>query len=609
MVAVLALVAVADHKLMLTSVEHMETPSLFDELPDETIVLIASVTTGVKARNYSAATCKRLRVLVEQACTQALQMRHLFAVPIGPGPVFHLARTSARTAAVRSPMTERARLFLSLGRDGVFSDLPELEVAKMISLGTGLVILGMGCHQGSNAVVEARTFAAVLNKNDPEPELDHLDDHDYYNGPYNMYGPAPPPEEHDEEDQDNEWDSRDGPCYREQRHMPYKVIKNGRDIFKPRTAQSTNPEGTTHQVDVPPAPVASVHQLSKTNGPDRRDGIAMMISSASLGCPEILAAGAIGGLMNATIDREILLSPMYIPTHVWFAMRLSRQRAALPPAGPFVAAMTDEIEMTRPQIDRMGDWEPRTRIVLHASSTEVLGRAELRYSLMPFENASGLTLFDFSISAAAASDASLLGAAIEAEAPERVDETRRTLERVAQPRLLAARVLLWRGVEAFIASQVGDDMPFYWKLRVAPEIASQHGRFFAWRGMERKGLHAQDITPDVLRGALDLEDRVAVWLTKSLGAEDDMALSDDDDDDDDDDDIVEVVDDVPDPFAPWDAHQAQAALGRVDRKVQRRRDRAAATRAEGLTGLLDEGEDPIHIPLDDSWLVYPPRAL
>ena len=168
--------------------------------------------------------------------------------------------------------------------------------------------------------------------------------------------------------------------------------------------------------------------------------------------------------------------------------RPSGSRPALPTTGPIVVAQTStssytSIELRMPQ--------PQTVIELLAEDGRALGRATIRYSTGGASAKPGPTLCSFRITAAAGADASLVEAAILADAPEH-PETRAALaalrretdaDTASQRNLLAARVLLFRGVDAFLNAFVDPDTEAMWWLRAAPDVVSAHQPFLRWRGL------------------------------------------------------------------------------------------------------------------------------
>ena len=103
---------------------------------------------------------------------------------------------------------------------------------------------------------------------------------------------------------------------------------------------------------------------------------------------------------------------------------------------------------------------------------------------------SGPTFWNFWVYASAATDGTLIAAALLADRAH--PETQKALADAAdrspeEANLLAARVLLWGGVQAVCNSHVEKSMPYQWPLRASPDLLGKHGPFFAWRGMEMSG--------------------------------------------------------------------------------------------------------------------------
>ena len=220
--------------------------------------------------------------------------------------------------------------------------------------------------------------------------------------------------------------------------------------------------------------VLSVYELTR----ERECALAVKIG-AGLGYEETAL------LMQSVSDHDILCAPWLIATDLWMAVQLG-DRPALPADGPVLAVKT-EIRL-RPN----SGYSPQTVVELRDTSRKtVLARAKVSLCTAPEDyfddNQSGPTILRFDVFKAAADDDSLVEAAGIADLDR--PRTQRALtdtaakHGAAEANLLAARVLLWRGVEEFCASHVDPHFPYMWPLRASPTLLGKHGPFFAWRGM------------------------------------------------------------------------------------------------------------------------------
>ena len=234
-----------------------------------------------------------------------------------------------------------------------------------------------------------------------------------------------------------------------------------------------------------PAPVLEVKQLTELPPPLHVEDMDSDIICAEIPAGHSLALSGLDGLMERVISDEILCAPWYLPTGVRTAIRLG-PRPALPTAGPIVVTQTSTSSYTS-----MGMPQPQTAIELLAEDGRALGRATIRYSTGGASAKPGPMLCSFRITAAAGADASLVEAAILADAPEH-PETRAALaalrrdtdaDTAAQRNLLAARVLLFRGVDAFLNPFDDPELEATWWLRAAPDVVSAHQPFLRWRGL------------------------------------------------------------------------------------------------------------------------------
>ena len=242
-----------------------------------------------------------------------------------------------------------------------------------------------------------------------------------------------------------------------------------------------------------PTPVLEVKQLTDLPPPLHVEDMESDILCAEIPAGHSMTPSGLDGLMERVISDEILNAPWYLPTGVRTAIRLG-PRPALPTAGPIVVVQTSASSDTP-----MGMPQPQTAIELLAEDGRALGRATLRYSTGDSTGDStggasarpGPMLCSFRIAVAAGADASLVEAATLADAPEH-PETRAALaalrretdaDTASQRNLLAARVLLFRGVDAFLNSCVDPHVGATWWLRAAPGVVSAHQPFLRWRGL------------------------------------------------------------------------------------------------------------------------------
>ena len=242
-----------------------------------------------------------------------------------------------------------------------------------------------------------------------------------------------------------------------------------------------------------PTPVLEVKQLTDLPPPLHVEDMESDILCAEIPAGHSMTPSGLDGLMERVISDEILNAPWYLPTGVRTAIRLG-PRPALPTAGPIVVVQTSASSDTP-----MGMPQPQTAIELLAEDGRALGRATIRYSTGDSTGDStggasarpGPMLGSFRIAVAAGADASLVEAATLADAPEH-PETRAALaalrretdaDTASQRNLLAARVLLFRGVDAFLNSCVDPHVGATWWLRAAPGVVSAHQPFLRWRGL------------------------------------------------------------------------------------------------------------------------------
>ena len=234
-----------------------------------------------------------------------------------------------------------------------------------------------------------------------------------------------------------------------------------------------------------PTPVLEVKQLTDLPPPLRVEDMESDIICTEIPAGHSITLSGLDGLMNRVISDDILNAPWYLPTGVRTAIRLG-PRPALPTAGPIVVAQTSASSDTP-----MGMPQPQTAIELLAEDGRALGRATIRYSTGGASARPGPMLCSFRTAVAAGADSSLVEAAILADAPGH-PETRAALaalrretdaDTASQRNLLAARVLLFRGVDAFLNSFVDPHMEATWWLRAAPDVVSAHQPFLRWRGL------------------------------------------------------------------------------------------------------------------------------
>ena len=210
-------------------------------------------------------------------------------------------------------------------------------------------------------------------------------------------------------------------------------------------------------------------------------------------CPSLggLPLKVIDTLMENLISEQVMVSPWYVATGRSMAFRLGG-RPALPTSGPIIMVETrptSDMELPFP--------EPETLIQLLSDYEEqrVIGKATIRYTTRTGKP--GPTLCTFEVPDVAADYDTLVEAAILADT-EHHDETRDVLaaveraapaDTIAQRNLLAARILLFRGVEAFVSWFCDPQNSYHWPFRVEDGLPLvQNLQFLRWRGLrERRG--------------------------------------------------------------------------------------------------------------------------
>ena len=310
---------------------------------------------------------------------------------------------------------------------------------KLSWLGAGLVIYGSSCFQNQNVSDIAERMTQVLNQeiagNEGSQNKERWDSHEgliTHTSPSSLAG------------------------FRRQKAADVRQLTH----FTPsRVSESGNPD----------ALVVSICNEALAAAPEAYDTL-------------------MNGIIHSEISQEILLSPLYIPTDVWMAIALSGQ-PALPDEGPLVAVRTVERDVYLSGGTEPFMTGPQTTIELRDRSQRVLGRAKLRYAMPRIGQMtprSGPTLWRFNIFTAATNEATLVAAAalVDKERPETVKALAAAASRsAADARLLAARVLLWCGIEAYFGSHVDPTMPYVYPLRAAPSLW-KNGDLLAWRGMK-----------------------------------------------------------------------------------------------------------------------------
>jgi len=368
----------------------------------------------------------RLRILRTDLCRAARVCARLcFVVEAACKLMLHQP-SGSWTYVPLEASTWRARL--AFGLHDAYS-----AARKLVAVRAGLVVYGSACYHNGSAAREARLMANVLNCHaNPSFSLG-AESSVALRGPYEVR------------------DSAFGGCA---------------DICLKQPVLS---EATLAQ----PRRAVRVTQLTV----EGEDALVAEISSSTLA----RAPSAANALMEGIVSDEILLSPWYVATDVWMAIRLDG-RAALPADGPVIAVKT-AMRATA------AGAEPQTEIELRDATHQavVLGRAKLRYCTRPIDGRSGPSLSSFRVFAGAATECSLVAAALLADQAR--PDTRKALADAAgrsceEATLLAARVLLWCGVEAVCSSHVDSTLPYRWPLRASPELIGKHGPFLAWRGMQ-----------------------------------------------------------------------------------------------------------------------------
>ena len=441
-------------------------PALLLALPDELLVVVLAHTTLAVDLCHAARACLRFLAAAEAASETCLSSEN--------SPMYvPLASWYGRG----TPFTWRTRLALGF-REAYGS------ATKLGWLGAGLVVFGSSCAQGESAYREAGCMTDVLN-----------------------YGPRD--ERRGEQDANPEGKWQEARTY----DSTLAMIFHERPTLCGKGTESSV-QGVMRQLSnfVP-------RHWSETQYPNA--------FVASFGEEALVVAPAsYNAMMSGTISDEIICCPWFLPSSVWTALAITN-RPALPAEGPLIAVRTtmrrDDPHDVGPFPYPEAPWRhPQTVIELRDHSrTTVLGRAKLRYSMWPARDKSSPTLWRFRIFSASVSDATLVAAA--ALADQARPETSRALASVAargasDARLLAARVLLWHGVEKFCHSHADPTMSHTYPLHAPPEMVPKHGQFLAWRGMK---LRAQEDPLASLAGG--------EWPGLRLGCDDDWWTMNSDD--------------------------------------------------------------------------------
>ena len=432
-------------------------------VPDELLVIVLIHARLAVDLCHAARACSRLRAAAEaasEACLRSSKNSPLY-VPLG---LWYGRGT---------PFTWRTRLALAF-REAYDS------ATKLGWLGAGLVVFGSAYAEGESAYREAGGLTDVLNH-------------------------GPPDERRGEQDANPEGKWREARTH----DSTFAIISHERP--------SLCGKDTVHSLQ------GEVRQLTTFVPQHWTDMLAPNALVASFREEALVYAPAsYNAMMRGTF--EIILSPWFLPSSVWTALAITN-RPALPAEGPLIAVRTtmrqdDPHDVVPPYAFKRR--HPQTVIELRDHSrTTVLGRAKLRYSMWPARDKSSPTLWRFRIFSAAASDATLVAAA--ALVDEARPETSRALASAAArsasgARLLAARVLLWHGVETFCHSHADPTMPYRYPLLAPPEMVPKHGQFLAWRGMK---LRAQEDPLASLAGG--------GWPGLRLGSDDDWWTMNSDD--------------------------------------------------------------------------------
>ena len=493
-------------------------------LPEELLAQVMMRVADIRYINRATRVCRQLRVATEAACE--LRIREDGGPLYVPAASYFSIRASHRV----TPFTWRTRLFFS------FSEAYE-QAFKLYVLDAGLLIYGSPCYQDPSALRESKCIAHVLNG------LDDDDDK--------------------ENDGEEEEDGAEANPYTVKDH--YGVYTNSSTVFH---------KGREF---------VHVHEL--TEGVD-----AQTVEMSSWSLQRSMERA--NELMRAIIDGEILNTPWYIPTGVWMALRIG-SRPAQPVDGPLIVVKTD----TRVQSSHYWAAEaPQTVIELRdgldrATRATVLGRVKLGYTTQPIDDTAGPTVWRFSVFDAASTDSTLVQAAVSADG-EKGHATSKALADAAtafgpaEANLLAARVMLWRGVEEFCNSHIDERMPYQWPLRVSPDLIGKHGPFLAWRGLKLKPLANANLMMIFGGGS--------AWPYMNLGEQDDWGRwnSDYEDEESDDDSSNDEGLDLRSRLANIDSDRTRAKMAKIEAKREARDAKAEAARVEAAKRLLTRSFDP-----------------
>lgn len=440
-------------------------------LANEMLTHILTLVVLMKDICHAARSCQRLLAAAEQASKARLMS----------GNSCQLYVPLERSYGGGTQFTWRTRLALSFREAFQAAD-------KLSWLGAGLVIYGPSFFQNECASDIAERMTDVLNQkitgNEGSHERERWDSH---------------------EDSITYISLSRGELWTRQKAVDVRQLTH----FTPRRVSES---------DSPNALVVSIRNEALAAAPEAYDTL-------------------MDGIIYSDASQEILDRPLYIPTDVWMAMALSG-RPALPDEGPLVAVRTVAERDAYLSLETAHHVEPhlagpQTTIELRDRSRRVLGRAKLRYRMDLVINQitprSGPTLKSFKIFSAATNDATLVAAAalVDEARPETSTALAAAASRsAADARLLAARVLLWCGIEAYLGSLIDPTLPYVYPLRAAPELW-RDGPFLAWRGMKERSAGSPLDRLDFLPGSMHWQwPRMALgngeedwWQTEAMGDE------------------------------------------------------------------------------------------
>ena len=374
------------------------------------------------------------------------------------GPVYVPVERYFKVRSRLIRFTWRTRLCFSFRQD-IYK-----QSFKLYALDAGLLVYGEPCYQNPSANRESKVIAHALNR-----------------------------WSNDDDDSEGE-DVEENSCSED-------------EVAKPYTTETGYHSLATVLHDG--SKLVEVHELTE-------DATALAVDMSSWALKRSLKQ--VDELMNVIVEAQILISPWYIPTEVWMALRIV-SRPALPVEGPIVVVKT-----TMRGGNHWALKQPQTVIELRdgATRTTVLGRAKLGYCTQPLDDTGGPTVWRFSVFDPARTDSTLAQGAVCADGEKGHDTSKALADAAAafspsEANLLAARVMLWRGIEEFCNSHIDPTMTYHWPLRVSPDLIGKHGSFLAWRGLKLKPLSAPHANMMAILGG------GGAWPYMILGAEDEFS--------------------------------------------------------------------------------------